>query len=62
MERIKQLIMIQKRQKFPINICSAFAKKQDDVLTSFEDNELLSSPLVTKEDIKQYTTGINIIT
>lgn len=54
--------MTQKRQKFPINIRSAFTKKQDDVLASLEDNELLSRPLVTKEDIKQYTTGINIIT
>jgi len=62
MERIKQLIMTQKRQKFPINIRSALTKKQDDVLASLEDNELLSRPLVTKEDIKQYTTGINIIT
>lgn len=54
--------MTQKRQKFPINIRSALTKKQDDVLASLEDNELLSRPLVTKEDIKQYTTGINIIT
>lgn len=39
---------------------SDFAKQQDDVVVSLEDNEVLSSPLVTKEDVKQYTIEINI--
>lgn len=44
------------------HFCSDFAKQQDDVAVSLEDNEVLSSPLVTKEDVKHYTTEINIFT
>lgn len=44
------------------HFCSDFAKQQDDVVVSLEDNEVLSSPLVTKEDVKQYTIEINIFT
>lgn len=44
------------------HFCSDFAEQQDDVVVSLEDNEVLFSPLVTKEDVKQYTIQINIFT
>lgn len=40
--------------------CSAFGKKQDDVLISHEDEDILSSPLVTEEDGRRHLLGINI--
>lgn len=52
--------MTKKGQKIPINIFALTL--QDDVVVSLEDNEVLSSPLVTKEDVKQYTIEINIFT
>lgn len=52
--------MMQKRQEaFNQYFCSAFGKKQDKALGSREEDEVLSSPLVTKEVVKQHLLAIN---
>lgn len=47
MEMVKLLIRMYKR-------CFVFGEKQDDELLSYEDDEVLSSPLMTEEDVKQH--------
>lgn len=39
-------------------MCSIFGNENDHVLVLPEDNELLSSLLVTKEDVKQHLLEI----
>lgn len=36
-------------------------KKQADRLVSQQDNKVLSSPLVTKEDVKHHLQEINVL-
>lgn len=53
-------VMMQKRQEvFNQYLCSAFEKKQDEMPVSHEEDEVLSSPLVTKEVVKQHLLAIN---
>lgn len=49
----------EKAEVFNKYFCAAFGKKEDNIPISHEDDDVLSSPLVTKEDIKQYLLGIN---
>lgn len=59
MEMVELLLIVQIRQKCSVNISSVLGENEDDVLVSYE-NEVLSSSLVTKEDVKYNLLGINI--
>lgn len=48
--------MMQKRET-----CSVSGKKPADVLVSHEEEEVLSNPLITKEDVQQHPEGTNLL-
>lgn len=54
----KSLIMMQNGQKCAFSTAtSAHRKKQDDVFLLNEDDEVSSSLLATKQDVKQHLSG-----
>lgn len=49
----------EKAEVFNKYFSSIFGKKLDGMFVSPEDDEILSTPLVTMEDVKQHLLGIN---
>lgn len=58
---VKLSMKIQKRQDCSVNICFLFGKKPDDVFVSYEDDEILSTPTVTEEDVKQLLLMLDLL-
>lgn len=58
------MLILQMIKRTVFNYCFsyAFRKKQCDIIISCENNGVLSSPLLSEEDIKQYLLRINIFT
>lgn len=44
-----------------VNICFLFGKKPADVFVSYEDDEILSTPTVTEEDVKQLLLMLDLL-
>lgn len=57
-----QILQKTKKKIFSYCFSSAFRKKQRDVIIPYENNGVLSSPLLSEEDIKQHLIRTKVFT